>query len=156
MSESVTETEKQTAEAKTAETGKPLGENGEKALKAERDARKAAETSMAALQRQLDDLNAANLSDLERAQKAAADAQTVAATATAEAMRYRIAAETGINGTEADLILTATDEQTMRAQAALWNSRTSTTPKPDLSQGGTGQTSTATREQQFANWLQTP
>lgn len=130
----------------------PLGEGGEKALKAEREARKAAETSAAALQKQLDDINAANLSDLEKAQKAATEAQESAAKATTEALRYRIAAETGITE-NVDLILTAPDEQTMRAQAALWGQRTSTGPKPDLSQGPKGTPASGSPEQDFANFL---
>lgn len=133
---------------------KPLGENGEKALKAERDARAAAEKTAAALQKQLDDINAANLSDLEKAQKAAQDAQELANKAGAEALRYRIAAETGITE-NVDLILTASDEETMRRQAALWGQRTSGStagPRPDLTQGA-GKPAAGTPEQDFANFL---
>jgi DNA primase len=144
-------------EAKQGEPAdKPLGENGEKALKAERDARAAAEKTAAALQKQLDDINAANLSDLEKAQKAAQDAQDLANKASAEALRYRIAAETGITE-NVDLILTASDEETMRRQAALWGERTSGNtpagPRPDLSQGGKGKPAAGTPEQDFANFM---
>lgn len=132
---------------------KPLGDKGEKALKAERAARTAAEKSAAALQKQLDDINAANLSDLEKAQKAATDAQALADKATAEALRYRIAAEAGINE-NADLILTGSDEETMRKQAALWGERTSNGPKPDLSQGAKDTTAAGgSPEQDFANFI---
>jgi hypothetical protein len=128
---------------------KPLGENGEKALKAERDARKAAESSAAALQKQLDEINAANLSDLEKAQKAAADAQAQADTARTEALRYRIASESGITD-NAELILTGADEETMRKQAALWVERTPTSPKPDPSQGAKGDAPKNSTADQFA------
>jgi hypothetical protein len=135
---------------------KPLGENGEKALKAEREARTAAEKQATALQKQLDDIAAANLSDLEKAQKQAKDAQDAAAKASAEALRYRIAAEKGITD-NVDLILTASDEETMRKQADLWSSRkdgTAPGPRPDLSQGAQGITAAGTSpEQEFANFL---
>lgn len=135
---------------------KPLGENGEKALKAEREARAAAEKSAAALQKQLDDIAAANLSDLEKAQKAAKDAETLANTAMTEALRYRIAAEKGITE-NVDLILTASDEETMRKQADLWGSRmesdTAPGPRPDLSQGASGTPAGGSPEQDFATFL---
>lgn len=145
----------------TAAEDKPLGENGEKALKAEREARAAAEKSAAALQKQLDDIAAANLSDLEKAQKAAKDAEDAAAKATAEALRYRIAAKHGIstkpgdNGqpSDADLFLTGADEATVEAQAAALAARTSTSPKPDLSQGAKGAPVGGSPEQDFANFL---
>lgn len=136
---------------------KPLGENGEKALKAEREARSAAEKQAAALQKQLDDIAAANLSDLEKAQKAATDAQALADKATSDALRYRIAAEKGITD-NVDLILTASDEDTMRKQADLWATRqpdVTPGPRPDLSQGPKGTASSGTPEQDFANFLGT-
>lgn len=114
-----------------------LGEGGKKALKAEREARTAAEKQAAELKAKLDKIEAANMSELERAQKAAQDAQEIAAKATLEAMRFRIAAEHGITA-NAELILTAPDEATMRQQAALWTQREAaapTAPKPDLTQG---------------------
>lgn len=132
---------------------KPLGENGEKALKAEREARSAAEKSAAALQKQLDEINAANLTDLERAQKAAQDAQVAAETATKEAMRLRVAAKHGISDEDADLFLTGSDMETVERQAAALAARTSTGPKPDLSQGAKGTTSSGSPEQDFASFL---
>jgi hypothetical protein len=132
---------------------KPLGENGEKALKAEREARAAAEKSAAALQKQLDDIAAANLSDLEKAQKAAKDAEEAAAKATTEALRLRVAAKHGISDEDADLFLTASDRETIEKQAAALAARTSTSPKPDLSQGAKGTPAGASPEQDFANFL---
>jgi hypothetical protein len=118
-----------------AETDEALGEGGKKALKAEREARTAAERQAAELKARLDKIEAANMSDLERAQKEATEAKEAAAKATQDALRYRIAAESGITA-NAELILTASDEETMRKQAALWAERpTTTTPKPDPSQG---------------------
>jgi hypothetical protein len=135
---------------------KPLGENGEKALKAEREARATAEKNAAALQKQLDDIAAANLSDLEKAQKAATDAQAIAEAATREALRLRIAAKHGISDEDADLFLTGSDQETVERQAAALVARTApgTTPgpRPDLSQGSKGEP--ATSDQAAANWLQ--
>jgi hypothetical protein len=125
-----------------AATDEPLGENGEKALKAERQARAAAEKTAASLQKQLDDIAAANLSDLERAQKAATEAQEAAAKATHEAMCLRIAAKHGISDEDADLFLTGSDQETLERQATALVARTSTGtqpgPRPDLSQGSKG------------------
>lgn len=140
-----------------AAVDKPLGENGEKALKAERDRASKAEKAAAELQKQLDAINAASLSDLEKAQKQAADAQAIADQATAEALRYRIAAEKGITD-NVDLILTGSDEETMRKQADLWGARqesdtTKPGPRADLSQGAKGAPATGDPAQDFASFL---
>jgi hypothetical protein len=135
---------------------KPLGENGEKALKAEREARAAAEKSAAALQKQLDDIAAANLSDLEKAQKAAADAQADALASSMEALRLRVAAKHGISDEDADLFLTGPDLETVERQATALVARAATSdtapgPRPDLSQGSKGVTNTGDPAQQFAS-----
>ena len=120
---------------------KPLGSNGEKALKAEREARAAADKKAADLQKQLDAISQANETALEKAQREAQEAREEAQRATLDALRFRIAAEKGITD-NVDLILTAADEETMRKQADLWASRTTAAtaagPRPDLSQGGSG------------------
>lgn len=141
----------------STEVDKPLGENGEKALKAEREARAAAEKSAAALQKQLDDIAAANLSDLEKAQKAAKDAEEAAAKATSEALRLRIAAKHGISDEDADLFLTGSDLETVEKQAVALAARTATGttpgPRPDLSQGAKGDAATGDPARDFANFL---
>lgn len=118
-----------------------LGEGGKKALQAERDRAKELEKQLNAATARLTEIERANESALERAQREAQEAQAAAEKATSEALRFRIAAETGITD-NVDLILTASDEETMRRQAALWASRTSETtaagPRPDLTQGGSG------------------
>jgi hypothetical protein len=141
------------AQGDPAAGDKPLGENGEKALKAEREARAAAEKQTAALQKQLDDIAAANLSDLEKAQKAAADAQAIADLASAEALRLRVAAKHGISDEDADLFLTGSDLETVERQAAALAARTSTGPKPDLTQGAKGAPAGGSPEQDFAAFL---
>ncbi|MCZ3386322.1 MAG: hypothetical protein LH630_05025 [Actinomycetia bacterium] len=132
---------------------RPLGENGEKALRSEREARAAAERSTAALQKQLDDINAANLTELEKAQKSASDARADADAATSEALRLRVAAKHGINDADADLFLTGSDLETVERQATALAARSSNGPKPDLSQGAKGTTSSGSPEQDFANFL---
>ena len=134
---------------------KPLGEGGEKALKAEREARAAAEKSAAGLQKQLDEIAAANLSDLERAQKDATDAQAAAAKAQAEALRFRVAAKNSISDEDAELFLTGTDEETLTRQAARLVERgtTPSTPKPDGSQGGKPPAGSSP-ESDFASFMQ--
>lgn len=150
-----TDTTTQSDSAATVD--KPLGENGEKALKAERDLRAAAEKQSAALQKQLDDIAAANLSDLEKAQKAATDAQADAAKATHEALRLRVAAKHGISDEDADLFLTGSDAETIEKQATALVARTSTGnppgPRPDLSQGSKGTPATGDPAADFANFL---
>lgn len=136
------ETPETEAAPESATTDKPLGENGEKALKAERTRATAAEKERDALKAELDKIAEANLSELEKAQKQAEEYRTAAEQATVQSLRFRIAAETGIND-NVDLILTASDEETMRRQAALWADRsaksdTAAGPRPDLTQGGSG------------------
>lgn len=133
---------------------KPLGENGEKALKAERERAAAAEKVSAALQKQLDEIAAANLSDLERAQKEAAEFKTAAEKATAEALRFRVAAQHAISQEDADLFLTGTDEETLQRQAARLVERTPTSPRPDLSQGSKGDSTSTNTADQFARAIE--
>lgn len=130
---------------------KPLGDNGEKALKAERSRAAAAEKQAAALQKQIDDLKRAEETAVERAQRELQEAKDAATKATTDAMRFRIAAETGITD-NVDLILTAADEETMRKQADLWKERTSTGPKPDLTQG-TGTPAKGSPAEDFAKFI---
>lgn len=159
MSESTTEPTATVTQGEPATQveDKPLGENGEKALKAERERASAAEKQAAALQKQLDDIAAANLSDLEKAQKAAADAQAVADKATTEALRLRIATKHGISEEDADLFLTGSDAETVERQAATLASRTSTGtqpgPRPDLSQGSKGAPATGDPVADFTNLI---
>lgn len=123
-----------------------LGEAGQKALKAERDARSQAEKSAKALQAQLDALQTAQMSDLEKANKAAQDAQAEALKATNEALRYKHAARVGMKDDDAELFLTGSDDATIAKQADRWAEVTAPTPPTtanprvatDPSQGGGG------------------
>lgn len=136
-----------------------LGEGGKKALAAERDARKAAEREKADLQKQLDAINAENMSDLEKAQAQAKAAEETAAKATRDALRYRYAAKHGISDEDAELFLTGETEEQVAAQAERFASHTaattaSGTPKPDLTQGGNGKPIAASTGEQFAQFIE--
>lgn len=149
-------------EATTAETqGNPddgteaLGDAGKKALDAMKAKWKDAEKQNSDLQQKLDAINQANETALEKAQREATEAREAATAATAQALRFQIAAEKGI-ADNIDLILTGSDEETMRKQADLWASRSTETapgPRPDLSQGASGDTAGGSPEQDFANFL---
>lgn len=97
---------------------------GLKALHAEREAREQADRRAKELQDRLDAIEAEKLSELEKAQKAAKDAVDAVqakdaeiAKATADALRWRIAARNGITDEDAELFLTGSDEDTLTRQA---------------------------------------
>jgi hypothetical protein len=115
-----------------------LGDAGKRAIKAERERANAAEKAAAELKAKLDQIEAANMSDLERAQKEAAEAKDAAAKATAEALRFRVAAQHGISDEDAELFLTGNDLDTLTRQATRLKDRAPTGPQPDLSQGAGG------------------
>ena len=118
-----------------------LGEPGKKALSEERAARKAAEDAAKALQAQLDEIKKSQMSDLEKAQTAAQEFQKAAEQATADALRWRIAAKHGISDEDAETFLTGNDEATLTRQAERLSALNTSpaTPKPDRTQGGTGE-----------------
>lgn len=117
---------------------KPLGENGEKALKAERVRAAAAEKERDALKARLDKLEAANMSELERAQKEAQDAKAEVEkipSLVAAQLRDHLTELHNISQENRELYLTSDDPATLLKQAVGIAARTSTNPKPDLSQG---------------------
>lgn len=166
MSEPTTTTATTTAEptATTAEPTEPtgqqgdpadLGDSGKKALDAERAARKVAEKQAADFKAQIDKINQANESAVEKAQREAAEFKATADKATADALRFRVAAKHNISEEDAELFLTGSDAETLERQAARLVERTPTTtagPRPDLSQGSTGAQSTD-KAALFANFL---
>lgn len=146
MSDTTTATTEQattgTAQATPADVAETLGEGGKNAIKAEREARKAAEDSAKSLQAQLDAIQAAQMSDLEKAQATASDFEKRAAQSAAEALKWRTAAKHGISDDDADTFLTGSDEATLTKQAerlAAMSATGPTTPKPDRTQGGSGE-----------------
>jgi hypothetical protein len=149
-------TEKPTEEPTSQTQGEPaeeLGEGGKKALDAERNARKVAEKAAADFKKRLDEIEAANLSDLEKAQRQAKEAQEAAARATADAARFRVAAKYGLNDEDADLFLTGADAETLERQAAALVARTPAGPKPDRSQGAKGTAGAKTPADSFAEFF---
>jgi hypothetical protein len=136
-----TPTPKQVAEA--ASQGKP-GESPEQTIAALREALSKA-NSEAKDNRlkasEFDKLQQERMSELERAQAATAEAQKAAEQAAAEALRWRIAAKHGISDDDAETFLTGTDEASLTRQAERLSAIaavTPATPKPDLTQGGSG------------------
>ena len=119
-----------------------LGEGGKKALKAEREARTAAERQAAELRAKLDAIESANMTELERAQKAAADAKAELERVpqmVADQLRGYLQGIHGISDEDAELYLTSSDPATLLKQAAGIAARAetqaATAPKPDLTQG---------------------
>ena len=92
---------------------------------------------------ELDKLKQEQMSDLERAQARAKELEDQATKATSEALRWRIAAKHGISDEDAETFLTGNDEATLTRQAERLSALATaapTTPKPDLSQGGSAGT----------------
>lgn len=137
--ESTQTTETTTVGATPADVAN-LGDPGKKALSEERAARKAAEDSAKSLQAQLDEFKKSQMSDLEKAQTSAQEFQKAAEKATADALRWRIAAKHGISDEDAETFLTGNDEATLTRQAERLSALNTSpaTPKPDRTQGGTG------------------
>ena len=135
-----TETPEQTIEGLRAALAKANAEAKENRIKA----------------RELDEVKQSQMSDLERAQAQAKSLEEEATTARAEALRWRTAAKHGISDEDAETFLTGTDEETLTRQAerlASLSSSAPTTPKPDLSQGSQGETTSGKSiEDQFAEW----
>ena len=132
-----------------------LGDAGQKAIKAERDARKAAERSNAELAARLKEFEDAKLSELERANNAAAEAAAELARLRAENVRATVALSKGV---PADLIefLTGDTEEEVAAKADLLLSRLNApgTPKPDPSQGAKGTPISGSAGDQFAAFFE--
>lgn len=119
-----------------------LGDAGQRAIRAERDARKAAEDANKSLQAQLDQIRQGQMSDLEKSQATAKQFEQEATAAKSEALRWRIAAKHGISDEDAETFLTGSDEASLTKQAerlAALRVAAPANPKPDLSQGGKGE-----------------
>ena len=128
-------------DAVTTENDAPvaLGEGGIKALKAERDARKAAEKKISEFEAKLQEIEDAEKSELQKALDAVDKFKSEAATATQELDRLKVLSETGLDPNMADF-LTASDVDGMREQAERLAAATAAkteprTPAPDPAQG---------------------
>ena len=90
---------------------------------------------------ELDKLKAAHMSDLERITAERDALQSKLQAESSAALRWRIAASHGITDADAEIFLTASDEEALTRQAArLVELRAATPagPRPDLTQGGGG------------------
>jgi len=148
MSEAKTKTAEPTTDAapEPAEQGKPaateeepvLGDAGKKALDRMKAERNEAKQEAAALKARLDKLEAANMSELERAQKEAEEAKAEVEkipAVVASHLRDHLTVLHEISPENRELYLTSDDPATLLKQAVGIAARTSTNPKPDLSQG---------------------
>lgn len=131
---------------------KSLGETGERALRAERDARKAAERQTADLRSKVEQLEAASLSDLEKAQRRAERAEKELADSQLSSLRQRVALDKGLPASLVGRLQgTTEDELSKDADELLGLVKTSpTTPKPDPSQGSRGGDPRTSTADQFA------
>lgn len=130
----------------------PLGEGGKKALDAERKARKEAEQAAAELKRQLEAVESAGLSDLERAQKAATDAEERAAGAAALVEKLRIVARYRLDESDAEDL---PDDLEKAERLAARLAAKSEGLRPDPTQGGMGGMGTKSAGDQFADFANT-
>jgi hypothetical protein len=89
-------------------------------------------------------LKQAQMSESERTSARLAELEREAQAARSEALRYRVATRYGIGDEDAELFLTATDEETLERQAKALAERTTApsaptstapAPRPDLTQG---------------------
>ena len=156
MSES---TEQQAAEPQGTEPankqeGPELGEAGQKAIKAEREARRAAEKSAAELSARLKEIEDAQLTDLERAKQEAEQNAAELAKLREDNIRQKVALEKGVPTDLIEFLGSGSEEQIVaRADLLVARLNAPTSPKPDLSQGATGSTPKLSTAQQFAQQL---
>ena len=112
----------------------------------------------------LDDIEQANLTELEKASSRITTAESERDTAKAEALRLRTAVTHGISLEDADLFLTGTDEETLTAQAKrlsdraaeMANAETERKKKnPTVSKEGTSTKTGTTTEEDDRQWART-
>lgn len=141
----------------TTQQGDPagLGEGGKRALEAERAARKAAEKSAADLKARLDAIEQANLTELEKAQRAAKDAQDQLEAVTRQNLVNAAALAKGL---PADLVgfITGATEEEVNSQIDTLMARVSapSTPAPDPTQGPKGDSPSGSTGERFASFIE--
>lgn len=80
----------------------------------------------------VDEVEAARQADIQALSERAAEAEKAVEAAKVEALRLRIAAESGVSVEDAEILLTGTDEETLRKQAERLTSRA---PKASAGEG---------------------
>lgn len=117
-----------------------LGEGGKRAIQAERDARRKAEDAAKALQAKLDEFERANMSELEKAQEAARDAQAELEALRIESLRKQVALEKGLPATLLDRLRGETEADIAAdADALMALVGSPRTPIPDPYRGSQGE-----------------
>lgn len=103
----------------------------------------------------LDELEAANKSELEKANERAAEAEEVARKAAADALRLKVALRHGISDEDAELFLTGHDEETLTRQAERLAAATSDRKKkgPVVPGEGSSPATAASDEREAARQL---
>lgn len=124
---------------------KPLGENGEKALKAERNRASAAEKERDALKAELDKIAHANETAIEKAQREAQEARDELAKVpnlVADQLKAHLVGLHQISDEDSELFLTSNDPAVLLKQVTRLvdhsskSDSTPAAPRPDLTQGG--------------------
>jgi colicin import membrane protein len=116
--------------------GKPLGPNGEKALAAERDARKAAEKRAADAEAKVAEAEKAKLTEQERATVERDEARKEAAEARAELARIRVGSKYGLSPDDVADLSTAGSPEDFDARAKRLAERLKVTGATPAGNGG--------------------
>ena len=103
----------------------------------------------------LDEIEAANKSEIEKAAEAQQAAEAERDKAKTEALRFKVASKHGISDEDADLFLTGSDENTLTKQAERLAAHTADAgkprpPRPDPNQGRNGGPAGGSTADQFA------
>ena len=132
-----------------------LGDAGKKAIQAEREARKVADKRADDLAAELKAIKDAQLSDEDRAKKAAVETADELSKLRLDVNRKEVALDTGLPS-EWVPFLTGETKEAMEAQADILLTRLNApkTPKADPSQGPAGSTPKQSVAQQFAAWTE--
>lgn len=128
-----------TPPATEAPTPDTLGDPGKKALDAERRARRDAERALNEAQAKVKAFEDANKSETERMAEQVAALKAEAEAARSEALRMRVATETGLPAELVEFLPSGVDEETLRAKAATLAAMAAPKgpgkPAPDPAQG---------------------
>lgn len=127
-----------------------LGDAGKKALAEERKRAAVAEKEAKALKARLDEIETANLSELDKAKNRASEAETRLSQIEQTNTRMRVALEAGLPLEDVDRIKGETEDELLADAKSLAArlGKTAATPKPDPSQGARdGEAGTSTGDQ---------
>jgi hypothetical protein len=116
----------------------PLGDAGKKALDAERKARRDAEKALRDAEAKVREFEQRDLSESERTAQQVAELTKNLEIAQTEALRLRIASETGLDPDLHEFLDGITDEDQMRAKAKKLQAATAAPKKPDFGGGKRG------------------